>query len=456
MPANPSTSIYTRQEAIDWLYSRINYERSEPIPYSEQGMKLDRMRKLLDLLDNPQQQLKIIHIAGTKGKGSVGAMIAKGLMSAGHRVGVYSSPHLERIEERYQIDAEPIPAEQFIELVKTVQPVADVMDNQGEGPTFFDLATALAFLHFARARVDAAVIEVGLGGRLDSTNVVDPVACVITSISFDHMKQLGNTLAEIASEKGGIIKRGVPVVSGVGDGEAQAVLEQIALERDAPIVSRGHEFACLPGPKDGWDFSRQKSHNEERISGLKCAVPGQAHAENMATALALMGLLADMGWDLPIESRRRGVQHAVLPARMERIVGQPTVILDVAHNAASAQALGQAIHELCPGITKDSRNLVLAISEEKDTHGIITALSDHFSRVFVTRYLENPRAIPPPDLAEMVRAIAPELEVTEYEQPVEAFQAAVNGAEPSGAVVVTGSFFLAGELRRLVVQTSPK
>ena len=198
-----------RQAALDWLMGRINYERTAFIPYQERQLKLDRMRQLLTRLGQPDAGLKIVHVAGTKGKGSTSAMIAAMLTAAGYRTGVFSSPHLERIEERFAVDGQPCTADELVALVDRLRPVVEAMDDEAAadgdptgGPTYFEVTTAMALVHFVERQVDAAVLEVGLGGRLDSTNVCLPAVSVITSISFDHTKQLGNTLARNRPREG--------------------------------------------------------------------------------------------------------------------------------------------------------------------------------------------------------------------------------------------------------------
>ncbi len=228
---------------------RINYERTATVPYNQRQLKLDRMRQLLVRLGQPDAGMKIVHVAGTKGKGSTSAMIAAMLTAAGYRTGVFSSPHLERIEERFAVDGQPCAAEELVVLVDRLRPVVQAMDEEAmregdstAGPTYFEITTAMALLHFVERKVDAAVLEVGMGGRLDSTNVCLPVVSVITSISFDHMKQLGNTLAAIAREKAGIIKPGVPVVCGATEPEAQAVIGAVAREHGCRLIQLGEDF----------------------------------------------------------------------------------------------------------------------------------------------------------------------------------------------------------------------
>ena len=438
----------SRQSAVDWLYGRINYERSTPIPYSEQGLKLDRVRELLRRLGDPQERLRIVHVAGTKGKGSTGAMIGAGLQAAGHRVGIYSSPHLDRIEERFAVNGEPCSAETLVALVDLVRPVAEAMDNELErGPTFFDLTTAMALSLFAgdveQAACDGVVLEVGLGGRLDSTNVVTPEVAVITSISLDHTKQLGDTLPEIAVEKSGIIKPGVPMVSGVVDSEAGDVIQRIAKEQGSPFYRRGHDFDLqLAG--DAWCFVR----DEEIVDNVRPARPGSAQADNAAVALAVLGLLADAGWKIPIEARRQGVATAKLPARMERFEGEPLVIIDGAHNRASAAALAESLDALCQPVSTEHRVLLIAMSDDKDANAVLEPLIPHFAHIVVTRFIENPRAIAPESLAELLR----DADVTIAQNPTEGFAVAQQLAGTKGAVVVAGSLFLAAEVRRFVTK----
>ena len=257
---SPALQHPARDAAVDWLMGRINYERAAVIPYQERQLKLDRMRQLLTRLGQPDAGMKIIHVAGTKGKGSTSAMIAAVLSAAGYRAGVFSSPHLARIEERFAVDGEACTAAEIVALVNRMQPVVRAMDDEaideGEpmgGPTYFDLTTAMALLHFVERQVDAAILEVGLGGRLDSTNVCLPAVSVITSISFDHMKQLGNTLAAIAREKAGIIKPGVPVVCGVSEPEAQAVIAGVAREHGCRLIQIGRDFHYVYSVSPGSD-----------------------------------------------------------------------------------------------------------------------------------------------------------------------------------------------------------
>src|SRR5205823_3969464 len=234
-------SLLTHADALDFWYGLTNYEQRTP---QATDLKLDRMRSLLAQCGNPQERLRIVHVAGSKGKGSTAAMLAAVLRRAGYRTGLFTSPHLSRVEERVQVGGVPVSPDELAALVNDVRPaVLRLQGRRGRGGvTFFELATVLGFLHFVRRRVDAAVVEVGLGGRFDSTNVCRPVASLITSISFDHTQQLGNRLASIAMEKAGIVKPGRPVVSGATGPEARRVIERICRERHAPLRQLGIDF----------------------------------------------------------------------------------------------------------------------------------------------------------------------------------------------------------------------
>ncbi|MEX1224089.1 MAG: folylpolyglutamate synthase/dihydrofolate synthase family protein, partial [Pirellulales bacterium] len=328
------------KQAIDYLLGRINYERNIAVPYAERAYKLGRMRELLRRLEDPQNCFPIVHIAGTKGKGSTAEMLSRVLQAAGLRVGVYSSPHLERLEERFAVDSRPCSAEELVALVRQLQPVVELMDRETAqpqidelGPTYFELTTAMALAHFQRRAVDVAILEVGMGGRLDSTNVCMPICSVITSISFDHTKQLGDTLAKIAAEKAGIIKPGVPVISGVDQAEPRATIADKAHQVGAPLKQVGVDFDG--GYADGAVDFRQCFMGEwQSVDRVRLGMPGAHQACNAAVALATATFLQAY-WPIPEEALRRGLQAARLPARIEIIRRDPTIVLDAAHNPAS-------------------------------------------------------------------------------------------------------------------------
>ncbi len=452
-----SATTTRREAALDWLLGRINYERTAVIPYQERQLKLDRMRQLLTRLGSPDAGMRIVHIAGTKGKGSTAKMTAALLTASGYRTGVYSSPHLDRIEERFAVDGQPCSAEDFIALVDRLRPVVEALDEESgspaEGPTFFDVATAMAFVYFADQQVDAAVVEVGLGGRLDSTNVCTPVVSVITSISRDHTKQLGETLPEIAGEKAGIIKPGVPVVSGVTLPAPREVIRTIAREHGCRLIELDDGFGYVRRLGQGThevDFWRTAGEGRESLDRVQLGPRGEHQAHNAAVALAVAGELIDQGWSIPAAARREALRGLSLPGRVEVFPGTPTIVVDTAHNEASAAALADSVGELG---SFGKRTLVIAASRDKDIPAIVAELAPAFDRVIATRYLENPRAVSPEELAEFTRGSLRDCLTTKVEtaeSPGEALAAALAGSAPGDLVCVAGSFFIAAELRPVI------
>lgn len=471
MPAPPQDD----SDPLGFLYRRIDYERTPPA--SAREFKLHVMRTLLERLGNPHLSQKVVHIAGTKGKGSTAAMIAAALQAAGLRTALYTSPHLESLHERLAINGQPCEPAEFAQLIESVRgPVAD-LDRESEaaglpgaGPTFFDIVTALAFLHFARQRCDATVLEVGMGGRLDSTNICHPTVSVITTISFDHTQQLGNTLAAIAGEKAGIIKPGVPVVSGVIPAEPRQVIARVAQEQSAPLFALEQAFgyvqqpnvpatALPPGPLAGatidyWEPVRHTSppHSPSHAFELRdvaIRLRGAHQALNAAVALATLQRLREAGWNLPESSIREGLANAACPARVEVVGESPAIILDAAHNVASIQALLETLDRDFPN---RPRIVVFAVNRDKDVAGILQMLLPACERVILTQFQNSPRALPLPELRELAERIAetqphhsPILE-TEYSSPT-AVRRARQLASPQHVVCVTGSFFLAAEVR---------
>lgn len=453
--------VSPRQSALDFLLGRIDYERSLSIPYGEQQFQLARMRDLLERLDRPDRKFPIIHIAGTKGKGSTSAMIAAALSACGLTTGLYTSPHLERLEERFCIDGVPCPGDEFASLVQQLRPIVAAMDTEAArrgppnfGPTYFELTTALALMHFAAHQCDAAVLEVGLGGRLDSTNVCQATVSVITSISYDHTKQLGNTLAEIAWEKAGIIKPGVPVVSGVTGHEPRLVIERVAAEHGSRLVQlcREFDFSYRPPfhleaqPALGEiDFRRIDEPARVPSVAIGISLPGRHQASNAATALATLDELRRLGWNLPEADVRRGLAELHWPARVEVVARRPCLVLDAAHNTASIEALLAVLDE---SFTARKRYLVFATTQEKDVGGMVRLLLPKFERVIFTRYTQNPRGVP---IEELVRLA----EVTDCrnwqaaEDPAAAWHA-IQALQPTAddLVCVTGSFFIAAQMRK--------
>jgi dihydrofolate synthase / folylpolyglutamate synthase len=452
--ANPA-----RTAALDWLMARINFERTAFVPYQERQLKLDRTRQLLTRLGQPDAGMKIIHVAGTKGKGSTSAMIAAVLTAAGFRTGVFSSPHLEQIEERFAVDNESCTSDELIALVNRMIPIVRAMDEEAAaegdptgGPTYFEITTAMALVHFVEHKVDAAVLEVGLGGRLDSTNVCLPVVSVITSISFDHLRQLGNTLASIAGEKAGIVKPGVPVVCGVTDMEPQAVIAQTARDHGCRLIQLGRDFAFEYRAKSAvaeFDFRYSVPSQEIHLKSLILAMPGRHQAVNAAVALATITELRHQGWCISSDAIRTGLSRAALPGRVEIISSDPTIVLDTAHNPASARALIETLDELP---ARSRRTLILSISSDKDVPAILHELVLGFDRIIVTQYQENPRAVSVRELLASVATVVAQkpIEIIMRLTPKEAWQFAVDTTLPGECICIAGSFYLAAEMRPLI------
>jgi dihydrofolate synthase / folylpolyglutamate synthase len=446
----------TPAEAHQFLSGRINYEQRAARP---EDLTLDRIFALLRRLGDPQARLRIVHVAGSKGKGSTSAMIAAVLRAAGLRTGLFTSPHLVRFEERIQVDNVPVAPETLAELIAAVRPAVEACDavaaQPGERPTFFEIATALGFLHFARA-TDAAVIEVGLGGRFDSTNVCSPVVSLITSISHDHTQQLGPTLASIAFEKAGIVKPNIPAISGATDPEVRRVIEDVCRERGAPLTQLGVDFAYdyEPGRVTGDKAQRPRV----RVRTARRTWPwmglgllGEHQAANAAVAVACVERLREQGWDLSDAAVASGLANVSWPARLEVVGRRPLIILDCAHNIASARALTETLRTSFPGLeTARRRLLVFASSSDKDVAGILRELAPLFTHAFLTRYSNSPRSVPPEELGALLRAEG-SLPFTLCATPEEALDAARAAAGADDLICVTGSVFLAGELRPTLV-----
>src|SRR5271157_3032073 len=318
-------------QALDYLYSFVDYSLKKSSELAKANFNLERMRALTAALGNPEREYAVIHIAGTKGKGSTSALAASALQAAGYRTGLYTSPHLQDYGERIQVDGVPIPHPFLAELVDELKPVVARIPLL----TTFEITTALGFLYFARQKVDAAVIEVGLGGRLDATNVVMPKISVITSLSYDHMAVLGNTLALIAGEKAGIIKPGVSVVSAPQKDEALVVLVRIAQECNAPftLVGRDITYKALSHSLDGQSL---------QVSDLLLNIPllGIHQIENAVTAYTA---LKASGLKISDDQIRKGFAEVKWPARFEVVRREPPVIFDSAHNQDSFARLRQAL-----------------------------------------------------------------------------------------------------------------
>jgi dihydrofolate synthase/folylpolyglutamate synthase len=376
------------QETLDYLYSFIDYSLQKTFRYSPEKFDLGRMRDFMDRLGSPQNEYKILHVAGTKGKGSVSALCASAIQESGLKVGLYTSPHLQDYAERIQVDGMPISHADLIALVEEIKP------HIAESPeiTTFEITTALAFLYFARRGVDTAVIEVGLGGRLDATNVCTPQVTVITSISYDHTYLLGETLAEIAGEKAGIIKTGIPVVVSPQNDDALQVIKSIAAERESPLIQVGVDYLyqqvdkSLGGQRlQVWhksDQARMDRYSPGGDSGwepvqLEIPLLGVHQLENAATAYTALQIGRENGIEISNLGIRNGFQNVQWPARFEILRQDPPLIIDAAHNRDSAHKLRIVLDDYYPGIPVI---LVFGASEDKDILGMYSYLDQFCGR----------------------------------------------------------------------------
>jgi dihydrofolate synthase / folylpolyglutamate synthase len=419
-------------KALDYLYSFVDYSLKHSSELAKAEFNLDRMFALMEEVGNPQAQYPILHVAGTKGKGSVSALCASGLKAAGYKVGLYTSPHLQDYVERIQVDGEPISHELMIELVEEVKPAVAKIPKL----TTFEITTAIAFLAFARQNVNAAVIEVGLGGRLDATNIVTPKVSVITSLSYDHMAVLGNTLASIAGEKAGIIKPGVAVVSSPQKDEALEVLERIAKEKGCPFVLVGSDvkFERTESSLDGQEAAVS---GQQSVIRLRIPLLGEHQVQNAAIAYAA---LKTSGIEISEDAIQKGFSQVKWPARFEILQREPPVIIDSAHNRDSALRLRQTLDDYYPD---KPVILIFCALEDKDILGMLEELKPRLEKVVATR-ADHPRAPSAEWIADQVsKAGIPVEAVTPVNK---ALERALDLAGTGKLVLSAGSVAFAGEV----------
>jgi dihydrofolate synthase/folylpolyglutamate synthase len=419
----------TYPDAIEFLYR---------IRLFGQKLGLETMRELLLLLGEPQRQLRFLHVAGTNGKGSVAAMMQAVLTAAGHKTGLYSSPHLVSFCERFQIDGQPIGTEQVTRLVAQTRPWLDRVAAQPglRAPTFFETVTAMALQYFREQAVDAVAWETGLGGRLDATNVVTPLVSVITNIGLDHTQYLGDTLAAIAAEKCGIIKPGAPVVTAVTDPGALAVVRQTAARAASPLRIVA-EAARIEPLEETLGAQRLRVRTARADYGaLELPLPGAHQATNCATAIVA---LEASGLVFQPEHVRRGLRQVRWPGRFQVVPGTPTVVLDGAHNPAAA---GQLAATLTGRFAPETLALIIGVLRDKDCARICEILAPLAGRIFCVP-VNSERTSEPGTLAAMCAAANPAARVSVCDGPAMAFQQA--GTEGWPVVLITGSLFLVGE-----------
>lgn len=420
----------TYSSAIEYLYG-----------LQKHGIKLglETMRTLLGRLGNPERRFKSLHIGGTNGKGSTAAMTAAVLQAAGYRVGLYTSPHLVDFRERIRVNQIMVAESQLAELTERLQAIMP----SGLTPTFFELTTAMAFLHFAESGIEVAVLEVGLGGRFDATNVVDPEACAITTIALDHQEHLGTTEEAIGFEKAGIIKAGVPVVVGRIDGPAWDVIRQTAVDRGAPLTRLGVDFHTVgTGPEE---FSYRG--RSRQLDGLTCALPGRHQLDNAACAVALLDAVEGRGISVPDGAVRRGLESVLWEGRLEVVERGPVLLLDGAHNPAAAHVLAKYLTEWCASRPEARLILVLGMMRDKDHARFVEPFYRLVSEVVLTQ-ADMPRSASVQELRETVGSRFPLCHVAPG--AADALALAKARATAQDLICVTGSLMLVGEVKALV------
>lgn len=440
----------TFDSALKYLFQQTDYEQMLRVRYNRDTFNLDRMKSLLRRMGNPHKKIRSVHIAGTKGKGSTATMLAEMLKACGYKVGLYTSPHICDIRERIQIGGDKITQVAMARLVCQAEPHIEKMKN--EKPTFFEILTALAFCHFANEGVDIAIVEAGLGGRLDSTNVLSPTVCGVTSISLDHTAQLGGSLDKIAAEKAGIFKADTPVVSVPQEPEAKRVLQKAAKKSQSQLLFTGediefsyriessrqvgcHARVCLTTPRSQFEH-------------LPVPLLGEHQALNCGLALALLDQLKDRGMKIDDARAMQGLAAVYVPGRMELVHEDPRVLVDGAHNSASIQALMRAIGQHIP---YDSMVLVFGCAADKDIPGMMAQLATGADKVIFTQTGTNARAAQPKDLAEAYEEASGRVGQM-AETVADAMQIAFSAVSREDLICVTGSFYLVGEVKQLLAK----
>jgi dihydrofolate synthase/folylpolyglutamate synthase len=445
------TRFGSLDDAARWLEGLINLERAPD--RRSLRLSLEPVMRLLDRLGHPERELSVVHVAGSKGKGSTALFAESVLRAAGERVGTFTSPHLECWTERFRVDGAEVQAAALVAALDEIRPHVDALraDAEAPDPSFFDVTTAAAFLLFRDARVDRAVLEVGLGGRLDSTNVVDPAVSCITSIELEHTDRLGDTLGAIAAEKAGVVKPGRPVVTGRLPAEAARVVAERAAAVGAPLAVLGRDFDVEVLAGSTLLGVELEMRDGPLATQARLLVPGRHQADNAALALACVRRLGSYAPEALAAAARRGLAQAVLPGRIEVLGERPWLVVDAAHTERSAAALADAL----AGLPRRRTRLVLSISSDKRLEAILAHLLPIADEVFVTR-AEPVRSLDPQQVARAVRAAAPALPIHAVPNPFLAVRAACEGLGQDDLLVATGSIYLAGLARRVLRGRGPE
>ena len=450
--------------AIRFLYERINYEKTVDRPYDQRSYRLARMQFLLQELGNPHLAAPVVHVAGTKGKGSTSWLIAETLRRSGLRTGLYTSPHLIHLEERFLVDGLPCAPSELARHIESLKLAESATAKTPHGaPTFFEMTTALAWTLFAARKTDVNVIEVGLGGRLDSTNVCQSALAIITSISYDHQQQLGNTISLIASEKAGIIKPQVPVISGARHAEAQSVIRARCQEMNSELWEIGTDFESAIRTQTLWNDSsttdltsvasrmdfipKNPKLQTANFPDIALRMAGKHQADNAALTIAAWARLNADGWSLPRSAIQSAIAETQLSCRIELVSKQPDIIIDTSHNVAS---IGALIDSLYDHFAPAKKTIVFACSKDKEYEKMLNQILGFADRLIVTQFHNNPRSVPVERLEELAKERATSsrsIEILSAPSSNIGVEHARNSAVPNELICITGSFFLAAEIR---------
>ena len=418
------------------------------VRYNQDTFSLDRMRLFLKKLSDPHKKIRSVHIAGTKGKGSTATMLASMLQACGHTVGLYVSPHICDIRERISIGGQKIPRMELTRLIAKVAPHVERMRD--DKPTFFEILTAIAFCHFKNQNVDIAVVETGMGGRLDSTNVLKPEVCGLTSISMDHVQQLGDNLASITKEKAGIFKADVPAISVPQHPTATKVLKKAAIQSKTKVRFTGEDidfsYRVESSRQEGCHTRVCLTTPDSRFEHLVVPVLGEHQALNCGLALALLDQLKKQGLDIDDEKAIKGLASVNLPGRMELIREDPRVLVDGAHNAASIRALIRGVGQHIP---YDSMVMVFGCAADKDIRGMMEQIATGADKVIFTR-ASNVRSADPKELADIYTELSDGRVAQTTENLTEAMNIANSAVSREDLICICGSFYLVGEAKMML------
>ncbi|WP_366924079.1 bifunctional folylpolyglutamate synthase/dihydrofolate synthase [Metallumcola ferriviriculae] len=427
------------QEAIEFLHDLTKFGFN---------FGLDRIKTLLELLGSPHQELKTVHIGGTNGKGSTAAMTTSILKAAGKSTGLYTSPHLDSYRERIQINGEMISESEMAGLLTEVRPHLEEMVVAGhEHPTEFEVITAVALLYFKLNNVDVALVEVGLGGLIDSTNVVNPLVSVITNVGMDHMDYLGNSLDEITRIKAGIIRKGTTLVTAAVKPEVLSVIEEICEEKQSPLIRVGRDVTLVYGKHSlaGQHFSI--STGNRSYDSLELPLLGRHQVTNAAMAVAIIEELGRQGFDIPSWAVSEGLRQVRWPARLELIAGHPPVLVDAAHNFDGALTLAGALRDYFP---EEKIVLLIGMLADKEREKVLGVLAPLAEKIVITKP-NSPRAGRWQQMGEEARRYTQQVVIEE--NIAQAANLAIQAAGTTHLLCITGSFYMVAEVRKHILES---